>query len=653
MSRSVPSRLRPLVLTRRVQFLLDLGALVTAFYLAYLLRFEFQIPDSWHTRVILQLPLVVMIQFSALLLTGIYTFVWRYVGLRELTAFVKASLFSMLPLLALRLVGFMLPENLQNWTIPLSVIFVDGVLAFGGLLGLRVVRRMLYERSERLRRAGHGDSHGGTDQRALLVGAGRAGVLAMREIQNRGDMGLEIVGFVDDDPLKQTMVIQGTRVLGTTKDLPSLVREHRVKQVVITIADAPREELQRIVGLCERAGVRVRSIPGLFELLQGKVEISRFRDVEIEDLLDRPPVDLAAGRPGQVFSDHRVLITGAGGSIGSELARQVARLHPARLSLVERAENALFEIHRELTGLWPDLPIEPLLADVGDTSRMQAIFGASRPDVVLHSAAHKHVPMVELNPAEAIKNNVLATRKLGELAGRSGCDRFVLVSTDKAVHPTSVMGASKRLAELVMQELDGRFATPFVAVRFGNVMGSAGSVIPIFREQIARGGPVTVTHPEMKRYFMTIPEAASLVLEAGAMGEGGELFVLDMGEPMRIVDLARKMIRLSALVPDEDIEIVFTGIRPGEKLFEELEVSGEDIAKTRHPKIFIGRLSGPSGNNLQAALARLEAVMRTGADGEIRLLLSELLPEAKLDGAPPATNKKTPGPGPGVPISTG
>lgn len=630
-SRSLPSRLRPLVLSRRVQFVLDLGVLVAAFVLAYLLRFEFEIPDPWWDRVVIQLPMVVMIQFSTLLLTGIYSFVWRYVGLRELTAFVKAAVVSLLPILALRLT---LPPDLQDWKVPLSVIVTDGVLAFGGLLGLRVVRRMLYERSERRRRAGDGDGEG-TDQRALLVGAGRAGVLAMREIQGRGDLGLEVVGFVDDDPLKQTMMIQGARVLGVTKDLPRLVREHRVEQVVITIADTPREELQRIVGLCDRVGVRVRTIPGLFELLQGKVEISRLRDVEIEDLLDRPPVDLAAGLPGQVFSHHRVLITGAGGSIGSELARQVARLRPTRLSLVERAENALFEIHRELTGLWPDLAVEPLLADVGDEPRMRGIFRASRPDVVLHSAAHKHVPLVEINPIEAVKNNVLATRTLGEVAGQAGCDRFVLVSTDKAVHPTSVMGASKRLAELVVHELDGRHATRYVAVRFGNVMGSAGSVIPIFREQIARGGPVTVTHPEMKRYFMTIPEAASLVLEAGAMGDGGELFILDMGHPVKIVDLARKMIRLSALVPGEDIEIVFTGVRPGEKLFEELEVSGEDIAKTRHPKIFTGRLAGPDADDLRAALDRLEAVAGSGDETEIRHLLSELLPEARLGGTSP------------------
>lgn len=627
-SRTLPSRLRPLVLTRRVQFVLDLAVLVLAFVLAYLLRFEFDIPEPWLGRLPIQLPLVVMVQFSTLLLTGIYSFVWRYIGLRELGTFVRAALFAALPLLALR---FALPGELQEWKVPLSVIFMDTVLAFGGLLGLRVVRRMLYERGERARRIGEG-----SDQRALLVGAGRAGVLAMREIQSRGDLGIEVVGFVDDDPLKQTMVIQGARVLGSTRDLPELVARHHVQQVVITIADAPREELQRIVGQCERLGVRVRSVPGLFELLQGKVEISRFRDVEIEDLLDREPVDLAAGRVGDVFPGHRILVTGAGGSIGSELARQIARLRPARLILVERAENALFEIHRELTKLWPDLDLVPVLADIGDPPRTHGIFERHRPEVVLHSAAHKHVPLVEANATEAIRNNVLATRTLGEAAGQAGCGRFVLISTDKAVHPASVMGASKRLAELVLQRLGAIHSTRYVAVRFGNVMDSAGSVIPIFREQIARGGPVTVTHPEMQRYFMTIPEAASLVLEAGAMGDGGELYILDMGEPVKILDLAKKMIRLSALTPGEDIEIVFTGMRPGEKLFEELEIHGEGIAKTRHPKIYTGRLSGPFPAELDATLERLEALVRAQDDRELRLYLGEILPEAKLAGVPAA-----------------
>lgn len=611
-------------MTRRVQFLLDVVTLAAAFFAAYLLRFDFRIPESYVSRALIQVPLVVLLQFSILLLVGAYSFVWRYVGLRELTTFLRAAALSALPLLVLRL-G--LSESYNEWRIPLSVIFMDTVLGFGGLLGLRVLRRVGYERSERRRRSGHGR---GRRKPVLLVGAGRAGVLAVREIQNRGDMDLAVLGFVDDDPLKQGMVIHGVRVLGTTRDIPELVRRLDVDHVVMTIANIRREEARSIVEICERAGVPVRSIPGLYEILQGQVEISRLKDVRMEDLLDREPVDLAGSDVGHAYTGRAVLVTGAGGSIGAELCRQAARLQPARLLLVERAENALFEVHRELTGLWPELDVVPLVADVGDADRMGEIFTRHPPYVVLHAAAHKHVPMMETCPGEAVKNNVLATETLGRLAGEHGVRRFVLVSTDKAVRPTSVMGGTKRVAELVIQHLDRRYDTRYLAVRFGNVLGSTGSVIPIFREQIAHGGPVTVTDPDMVRYFMTIPEAAQLVLEAGAMGEGGEIFVLDMGEPVRILDLAKKMIRLSALEPDEDVEIVYTGLRPGEKLVEELSTAAEDMDKTRHPKIFIGRLSAHPPEEIERALRDLAETVRGGDDEASRALLAALVPEGRF-----------------------
>lgn len=617
-------RLRPLLMTRRVQFLLDVAVLAAAFFAAYLLRFDFRIPESYVPRALIQVPLVVLLQFSILLLLGAYSFVWRYVGLRELDTFLRAAALSALPLVLLRL-G--LSESYNEWRIPLSVIFMDTVLGFGGLLGLRVLRRMGYERSERRRRSGRDR---GRPKPVLLVGAGRAGVLAVREIQNRGDMELNVLGFVDDDPLKQGMVIHGVRVLGTTRDIPELVRRLDVDHVVITIADIRREEARSIVEICERAGVPVRSIPGLYEILQGQVEISRLKDVRMEDLLDREPVDLAGSDVGHAYTGRAVLVTGAGGSIGAELCRQAARLQPARLLLVERAENALFEVHRELTGLWPELDVVPLVADVGDAERMGEIFTRHPPYVVLHAAAHKHVPMMETCPGEAVKNNVLATETLGRLAGEHGVRRFVLVSTDKAVRPTSVMGGTKRVAELVIQHLDRRLDTRYLAVRFGNVLGSTGSVIPIFREQIAHGGPVTVTDPDMVRYFMTIPEAAQLVLEAGAMGEGGEIFILDMGEPVRILDLAKKMIRLSALEPDEDVEIVYTGLRPGEKLVEELSTAAEDMDKTRHPKIFIGRLSAHPPEEIERALRDLAETVRRGDDEASRALLAALVPEGRF-----------------------
>jgi FlaA1/EpsC-like NDP-sugar epimerase len=457
---------------------------------------------------------------------------------------------------------------------------------------MRVSRRALFEYQEKRDRA----ETVGTSERkpALLVGAGRAGLLAAREISGVGDVALEVKGFVDDDPAKQGSVIHGFPVLGTTEDLARLVKEMGIAQVVITIARISRRDILRIIDVCHKIPVKLRIIPGLYQIIQGKVQVSRIRNVQIEDLLGREPVELDEEQVGKFLAGRTVMVTGAGGSIGSELARQVARFRPAHLLLVERAEFALFEIDQELRRAFPELSIQPLVADVGEEPRMRSIFNVHRPHVVLHAAAHKHVPMMEANPAEAIKNNILGTRTLGELAGETGVEAFVLISTDKAVRPTSVMGASKRVAELVVQDLGRKHPTRYVGVRFGNVIGSAGSVVPIFREQIRRGGPVTVTHPDMRRYFMTIPEAAQLVLQAGAMGEGGEIFILDMGEPVRILDLAVAMITLTGLKPFEEMDIVFTGLRPGEKLYEELELFGEDIAKTRHPKIFIGKLGAYS-----------------------------------------------------------
>ncbi|MFL6289916.1 MAG: polysaccharide biosynthesis protein [Thermoanaerobaculia bacterium] len=632
------------LLYRQVQLLMDIAILVGSFLFAYLLRFDFDIPEDELARMLVQLPLVLLLQFAALALAGVYTFVWRYVGLREVPSFLKAASGSAAVLLALR---FGLPDGFHLWRVPVSVILIDVALAFGGALSVRVVRRVLYESYERERLDRTATRALGTRRRrkpVLLVGAGRGGVLAVREIQARGDFDIEVMGFVDDDPLKQGTVIHGVRVLGTIRDLPRLVRELGIDHVVITIAETRRQLLRRIAEICQKSGVRMRSIPGFYEILQGKVEISRMRDVAVETLLGREPVYLDQSELDRFLGGRRVLVTGAGGSIGSELARQVARFQPSLLLLLDRAEGALFEVDRELRQLRPELDVRPLIADVVDAPRIRALLTQYRPEVVLHAAAHKHVPMMESNASEAIKNNVFGTRILGELAGELGVETFVLISTDKAVRPSSVMGASKRIAELVIQDLDQRYSTRYVAVRFGNVMGSAGSVIPIFREQIARGGPVTVTHPDMMRYFMTIPEAAQLVLETGAMGDRGEIYILDMGEPVRILDLARDLITLSGFRPYEDVDIVFTGLRPGEKLFEELEVSGESISKTRHPKIFIGRLPVFASDRLSDGLKRLAALGRHGYDGEIREFLAGFLDEANLTtGRPGAAILQFPG----------
>jgi len=614
-------------LVRQLQFAVDLTILVAAFVLAYLLRFDFAIPKQEIYHGLVQLPAVVLIQFGMLFLTGVYTFIWRYVGMAELKAFLSGALCSPLPVVALRV---WLPEEFQQWRVPFSVIVVDTFLAFGGVLGVRLLRRALYERDQKQSKRASLDSGNGHKNRVLLIGAGRAGMLAAREIQNRGESDMKIIGFVDDDPNKQRAVIYGVKVLGVTQALPSLVRELGIDQVVISIAQASRQDFRRILDMCEQIPVKVQIIPAFYEILQGRLNISRIRDVQIEDLLGREPVRLDEEGVRRFVSGKTVMITGAGGSIGSELGRQLARFEPSCILLVDRSEFGLFNIDRELRDSWPELSLMTLVADVGDRERMRSIFTTHRPQVVIHAAAHKHVPMMESNSGEAVKNNVLATRELGDLAGEFEVDVFVLVSTDKAVRPTSIMGATKRVAEIVVQDLNRRFATRYVAVRFGNVIGSAGSVIPLFREQIRKGGPVKVTHPEMVRYFMTIPEAAQLVFQAGAIGQGGEIFILNMGEPVCILDLAKEIIALSGLRPFEDIDIVFTGLRPGEKLFEELETSDEQIVRTRHPKIFIGKIAAYPEAKVCAALERLILFSKDGEERELRRYLNALLPEARL-----------------------
>lgn len=614
------------LLSRPVQYGVDLAVLVAAFVVAYSVRFESVTEAATVERMLSQLPYVVLMQFVALNVFGIYSFVWRYIGLAEVGAFVRAAWWSFLPILLIRLT---LPQPLATWRVPISIILVDTALAFGGILAVRVVRRTLYERFEKSQRSGGSGARNG-HKPVLLVGAGRAGVLAAREIAGRGETDLVVKGFVDDDPEKLGTVINGIRVLGTTRDLPRLVDEYQVDHVVITIARAKRIDIRQIIEICEQIPVKARIIPGLYEILDGSVEVSRIRDVEIEDLLGRDAVQLEQDTVAAFLAGNTVMVTGAGGSIGSELARQVARFGAGNLLLVERAEFALFEIDRELRSEHPEMTIVPVVADVCDGARMRAVMSLYRPAVVVHAAAHKHVPMMETNPTEALKNNVLGTRLVGEIAGELGAEAFILISTDKAVRPTSVMGASKRIAELVVQDLDRRYPTRYVSVRFGNVLGSAGSVIPIFRRQILAGGPVTVTHPDMVRYFMTIPEAAQLVLQAGAMGAGGEIFILDMGEPVRILDMAKDMIRLFGLRPFEDIDIIFTGMRPGEKLFEELQTDAETVTATRHPKILIGQIAGYADDAVAAALDEIRDVAVDGNERELRAFLNRFLPEARV-----------------------
>ncbi|MGD9560658.1 MAG: polysaccharide biosynthesis protein [Pyrinomonadaceae bacterium] len=619
-------------LRRPTQFLLDITVLCAAFILAYLPAINIQVSDLHVDVAIRQLPLVILIQFSCLFLVGAYSILWRYVSIEDLRSFIVAALISGSILLALR---FMLSlTDLALWRVPISVIMIDTVLGFGGLVALRVLRRFFYEIGDK--RRGFTGIRKVKRKAALLVGAGRMGATLVKELGGRLDAELDIRGFVDDDARKRGGSVGGIKVLGTTEDLPRLVDEMNIQQVVITIDHAQGKDIRRMIDVCTAIPVKAQIVPSLNELAHGRVSVSRVRDVQIEDLLGREPVELDDRNVREFLSGKRVMVTGAGGSIGSELVRQIIDYHPQTILLVERAEFLLFNITRELESGESTADFVPLIADVGDEPRMREIFERFRPEVIFHAAAHKHVPLMETNACEAVKNNIFATRLLGRLAGEHATGDFVLISTDKAVNPTSIMGASKRIAEIAVQELNQVYETNYMAVRFGNVLGSAGSVVPIFKEQIEKGEAITVTDREMTRYFMTIPEASQLVLQAGALGEGGEIFILDMGHPIKILDLAEDMIRLSGLTPYEDIDIVFTGVRQGEKLFEELEITGENLLKTLHPKVFIGKIATYSKDEVMSMLNRFQDAVAANDSGEIRNLFNDILPEASITAQTPA-----------------
>ena len=613
-------------LRRPFQLLADIAVLGGAFFLAYLFRFDFQISEYYLDNALTQLPFVVFIQFASLFLVSAYSIIWRYVSIPDIKAFLKAALISGVILVLIRLL--VSSEQFSRWQVPLSIIFYDTGLAFAGLLSLRILRRFAYEVSEK--RTFRLTKRRVKPKITLFVGAGRVGALAVRDVLGRSDAELDVQGFIDDDRRKKGGSVSGVKVLGTTDDLARLAGELNIEQVVITIDQAQGKDIRRILDICREIPVKTQIVPSLHEIIHGRVQISRLRDVQIEDLLGREAVQLDDENLHGFLTGKVVMVTGAGGSIGSELVRQITEYNPKILLLIERSEFALFQIERELAKNFLKTNFVPLIADISDEPRMNEIFAEYAPAVIFHAAAHKHVPLMEANPTEAIKNNVLATKLIGELAGKFGVGDFVLISTDKAVNPTSVMGASKRVAEIVLQNLNRVYPTNYVAVRFGNVLGSAGSVVPIFREQILKGEAITVTDPEMTRYFMTIPEASALVLQAGAIGKGGEIFILDMGKPVKILALAEDMIRLSGLQPYEDIDIVFTGVRKGEKLFEELEITGEGLLKTAHPKIFIGKIAAYSGEEVAKIVSHFRQAVEENNTAKIRHLFNYFLPEAMI-----------------------
>lgn len=618
------------LISRSSQTVIDLGVLSLAFWLAFMLRFDWELPMQMLKRAAFTWPYVVLFQYGVMWLWGVPRLSWRYVSLRESLRIAYALGSASLVLLLARLLSVEISRapGFAAYAIyamiPIGVILINLIIAYLAITGVRVLRRM---QGERITSAKHLQAYA-SSKRIMLVGAGEAGVMVAKEITARPDLGLRAVGFVDDDPVKKGTVIHGVPVLGSTRELAELCIEREAVEVLISIANAPGREIRRIKELCDAAGLPAKIIPGLYEIVGGQVNLQRIRAVAISDLLGREPVQLDAAAIGAFIQRKVVLITGAGGSIGSELCRQVARFTPARLILVERFENALFEIHSELLRSYQNLELLPRVADITDSGRMGGLFAEYKPDVVIHAAAHKHVPMMEWNPGEAIKNNVLGTQRLADLAAAHAVGHFVMISTDKAVNPTSVMGASKRVAELYVQGMAQQHRdTRFVAVRFGNVLGSAGSVIPIFKRQIEAGGPVTVTHPDMRRYFMTIPEASQLVLQAATQGQGGEVFILDMGEPVKIVDLARDLIRLSGFEPEQEIEIRFSGLRPGEKLFEELATDAERADKTQHSKIFVGHVEPADWQSLRAGIESLSHSADAADERAVYAGLRALIPE--------------------------
>jgi FlaA1/EpsC-like NDP-sugar epimerase len=611
--------------------LLDLTLLAGTFGLTFVVRFENEVPPAYVEVFEATLPFVLLIQLAWLIALGVPRMTWRYVGLQESLRLFLGLVLANAILLGWRFVAAPLrvppvPPLAHVPPVPFGVLLIDLPLAFLALVGVRVGARLGWEWAERWR-------HGGDQPECiptLLIGAGHAGASVAKELAARPDTGILTVGFLDDDPSKNGTRIHGIPVLGRLEDLAKVAKQHGIRQALLTTTATAGTRLCHLAKACDACGISFKIIPEIPDIVGGKVDFARLRNVAIEDILRRPPVELDTQAIAGILQGKSVLITGAGGSIGSELCQVVCRFRPQTLILVEKAENNLFHINWKLSEDFPEVALVPCVADIGDVPRMKQILMAYRPDVLLHAAAHKHVPLMEGNPGEAIKNNVLGTRHLADLAHAHDVGVFVMVSTDKAVRPTSVMGVSKRVAELYIQALSQRSRTRFVAVRFGNVLGSVGSVVPIFKEQIARGGPVTVTHPDMKRYFMTIPEACQLVLQAASMGRGGEIFILDMGEPVKIVDLARDLIRMSGWRPDEDIEIRFTGIRPGEKLYEELALEGEGAEKTRHPRIYVGRLAAQNWEEISRQVKELYQLAESPDAAAIHAMFKEIVPEYQL-----------------------
>lgn len=600
--------------------MLDAGIIAASVWLVFLLRFDFQIPEMY----VWMLPWAILIHIAVYAAFSfrfkVYNNIWRYTGMRELLQLLKVSVLTLVGVIA---VNVSTHAVIPSYRLPISIYFAAGYV-FLGIVGLRMVKRLLNDGFET---TGVKDAFEGN---LLIIGAGKAGILVTKDIKHSRFKFMHPVAFIDDDASKQKLEVMGLPIVGNRNFIPEAVKQLDIAFIIIALPTAPHNDLMEIIEICKSTKAQIKLMPSMTEILDGKMAVNRIREVSVNDLLGRTPVEINTEEIRENLGSECILITGAGGSIGSELCRQLAAYRPKEMLLLGHGENSIYLIEQELRQLYPDQKIQPIIADIQDVSRIDSVFQNFRPTIVYHAAAHKHVPLMEMNPVEAVKNNVIGTRNVAEASAKYGAKRFILISSDKAVNPTSVMGATKRAAEMIINDQNSSSKTVFAAVRFGNVLGSRGSVIPLFKRQIESGGPVTVTHMDMVRYFMTIPEAVQLVIQASVLAQGGEVFVLDMGKPVRIYDLARDLIRLSGLEPDKDIPIVVTGIRPGEKLFEELLTEEEGLMVTNNYRIMISRPQSVSRSELNLVLGVLENLCKryefVPSSYQIKKLLKQLIP---------------------------
>jgi FlaA1/EpsC-like NDP-sugar epimerase len=607
------------------QLLADAALIALAWWLAFWLRFDQGIPGPYHRLFVDTLAVVVAIKLATFIVFGFYNRWWRYVSTRDMWGAARGV--TVACVVADLVIYFAHP--IKGFPLPRSIAVLDWLLLLAFVAGTRLIARSLIERPGAASLVARG-------KEVIVVGAGDAAQLVIREMLKSPALGYTPIGLIDDDPRKKNLRLHGIRVLGTAEELPHILRDNPPDEVLIAIPSASGETRQRVVEMAQAAGVSVKTLPGIYELISGDHNLAgQIRPVQVEDVLGREQIEVDLRAVATYVAGETVLVSGAGGSIGAELCRQIARIGPSRLVLVEQSESALFDIERELIDERDFSAVATVLGDCGDRAKMSQVFERYRPSVVFHAAAYKHVALLEANPLEAVRNNALATRVIADVAVEYGAARFVLVSTDKAANPKNLLGQSKALCEWIVEAYGHRddIKTRFVAVRFGNVLNSSGSVIPIFRRQIEKGGPVTVTHPEMTRYFMTIPEAVSLIVQAGSIGGRGQVYVLDMGEPVKILELARNMIRLSGKEPDTEIPIAFVGVRPGEKLHEELWTEGETVGPTSHPKILRAARAPIDVEWLEEELAELERMVGRGDTLDVVSRLATMLREPRRVGA--------------------